>query len=404
MPWKETKVLDSRLQFIALYQREIMSFSELCREFGISRTTGYKFIERYDRLGPSGLADMPRVAYSHPNALDISIQQQIVDLRTDHPNWGPRKLRAILMRQFSDQCWPAASTIGELLKARGLVTSRRRRRAAAIPNYDLTMPDAPNGVWTADFKGQFKLGNNQMCYPLTICDRYSRMLLKCQALPDISTEQSRPVWIATFREYGLPRVIRTDNGIPFSSSGISRLSKLSAWWVRLGIIPERITPAKPQQNGSHENMHRALKNDVAKHPQANLRLQQLAHDRFVNDYNYLRPHEAIDMQVPADLYVDSPRPYPLLLPQIEYPSGYTVRRVRHSGEFRWRRGCIFVSAILTGDIIGLDQIDDQYWALYYGFLPLAILDDHKRHLLPPKEASPMLKQLMKEAKMNTLNC
>jgi transposase InsO family protein len=404
MPWKETNVLDSRLQFIALYQQKTMSFSELCRHFGISRTTGYKFIDRYEKGGPAGLADMPRVACTHPNAVDISIQQQIVVLRSDHPNWGPRKLRAILMRQFPDGHWPAASTIGELLKSRGLVTCRRRRKASATPSYDLTSPDGPNDVWTADFKGQFRLGNNQLCYPLTICDRFSRMLLKCQALPNTSIEFAKPVWVATFRDYGMPRIIRTDNGAPFSSTAIGGLSRLSAWWIRLGIIPERIAPAKPQQNGSHENMHRALKQDVAKHPQADLKLQQAANDKFVNDYNCLRPHEAIGMQVPADLYVDSPRPYPLILPPVEYPSGYAVRRVRINGVFKWRGDLIFVSEVLTGEPVGLEQLDDRHWALYYGLVPLAILDDHKRHLIPSKEAAPKLKQLIKEARDNTSNC
>jgi len=404
MPWKEINVLDSRLQFIALYQQNIMSFSELCREFGVSRTTGYKFIDRYSRHGPCGLDNMPRVAYSHPNATDILVQQQITDLRTDHPNWGPRKLRAILMRQFSDRHWPAASTIGEILKTHGLVTSRRRRKAVATPSYDLTKPDAPNGVWTADFKGQFRLGNNQLCYPLTICDRYSRMLLKCQGLPNNSIQSSKPVWIATFREHGLPKVIRTDNGAPFSSTGIGGLSRLSAWWIRLGIIPERIAPGNPQQNGSHENMHRVLKQDVAKHPQANLKLQQVANDRFVKDYDYLRPHEAIGMQVPADLYINSPRSYPLILPQLEYPSDYIVRQVRINGDIKWRGNIIFVSEVLAGDPVGLEQLDDRYWALYYGLVPLAILDDHKKHLVSTKDAAPTLKKLTKEARDNTFNC
>lgn len=404
MPWIETKVLDSRLQFIALYQQEIMSFSELCRQFGISRTTGYKFIDRYQRCGPRGLENMPRVAYSHPNATAISIQQQLIDLRSEHPNWGPKKLRAIMMRKYPEQHWPAASTIGDILKAHGLVSSRRRKKATATPSYDLSKPDVPNDVWTADFKGQFRLNNNKLCYPLTICDNYSRMLLKCQALPNTSIEHSKPVWIATFRDYGLPRVIRTDNGSPFSSVGIGGISRLSAWWIRLGIFPERIAPGKPQQNGSHENMHRALKQDVAKHPQASYKLQQIANDRFVTDYNCLRPHEAIDMQVPSDLYTHSPRPYPLILPKITYPDNYSVRQVRSNGEIRWRSDLVFITEILIGEPVGLNQLDEQYWSLYYGPVPLAILDAQKKRLVPPKESAPTLKQLMKEARDNTPNC
>lgn len=404
MPWKETNVLDSRLQFIALYLQETMSFSDLCRSFGISRTTGYKFVERYESRGPSGLDDMPRVAYSHPNATDASLQERIVALRSEHPNWGPRKLRAILMRQTPEQHCPAASTIGDLLKSRGLVASRRRRKAHATPSYGLTNPDGPNDVWTADFKGQFKLVDSQMCYPLTICDRYSRMLLKCQALPNTSIESAKPVWVATFREYGLPRIIRTDNGAPFSSIGIGGLSRLSAWWIRLGIIPERIAPANPQQNGSHENMHRALKADVARHPQANIKLQQAAHDKFVNDYNYLRPHEAIGMRVPADLHAPSSRPYPLILPELQYPSDYAIRQVRTNGVIKWRSELIFVSEILIGEPVGICPLDDRYRAIYYGPVPLAILDDHTRHLVPPKDAAPYLKQLVKEVAHQPAKC
>jgi transposase InsO family protein len=404
MPWKETKVLDSRMQFIALYLQQTMSFSELCRNFGISRTTGYKFIERYHNNGPAGLEDMPRIAYSHPNATACFVQEQIVALRSEHPNWGPRKLRAILIRQNPEQHWPAASTIGELLKSRGLVTSRRRKKSYATPSCSLTNPDAPNDVWTADFKGQFRLTNNLMCYPLTICDRYSRMLLKCQALPNTSIESAKPVWVATFREHGLPRIIRSDNGTPFASTGIGGLSRLSAWWIRLGIFPERTAPAHPQQNGSHENMHRALKADVAKAPQANLKLQQVSHDKFVNDYNYLRPHEALKMQVPADIYVSSPRPYPLILPELPYPDNYAIRQVRTNGDIKWRGKHIFLSEILTGEPVGICQIDDRYFAIYYGPVPLAILDEHNKSLLASKDAAPHLKQLMKEAREDIHKC
>ena len=318
MPWKETSVLDSRVQFIAVYKQGIMSFSQLCREFGISRTTGYKFIDRYERCGPSGLEDMPRAAYSHPNATDASIQEQIIEIRSNYPNWGPKKLRAHLMRLFPDQHTPAASTIGDILKSNGLVKSRRRGKPGATPSLSLTSPVAPNQVWSADFKGQFRLGNKELCYPLTICDRYSRMILKCQALPGTSIEQSKPVWVAAFREFGLPKIIRTDNGAPFSSVGLGGLSRLSVWWIRLGIFPERISPGKPQENGSHENMHRVLKQEVALRPQIDMRAQQRANDSFVDHYNNIRPHEGLDMALPSDIYVRSSRPYPLLLPDIEY--------------------------------------------------------------------------------------
>jgi putative transposase len=405
MPWEEHSVLDQRVQFIGLYLQDVLSFSDLCRSFGISRTTGYKFVDRYNQYGLAGLEDQPKAPYSHPNATDEQTQFQIVRLRTQHPSWGPKKLRTVLTRDFPGGRWPAQSTIGDMLKAKGLVPTRRRNLSTcATASYDLSNPNAPNAVWTADFKGQFKLQNNQTCYPLTICDRCSRMILKCQALPSTATDPAKAVWVATFREYGLPAVIRSDNGAPFASVGLGGISRLSAWWIRLGVFPERIQPGKPQQNGSHERMHKTLKQEVAARPQANPKLQQQAFDDFVYEYNNIRPHEALAQRVPASLYCASPRQYPLILPQIEYADGMLTRHVRTTGCIRWKGDLIFVSETLAGEYVGLERLDDRRLALYYGPVPLAVLDDHTNRFLSAKHSAATLKQLRKEAQDQLANC
>jgi transposase InsO family protein len=404
MPWKETNVLDMRMQFIALYLQQCVSFCELCRHFGISRTTGYKLVERYEQLGPSGLLDQSRAPYSHPNSTPEQIQDQIIDFRKDHPHWGPKKLRTVLMRDHPDIAWPAPSTIGQLLMSRNLVKSRRKGHSGkAVPTH-LSVPDAPNHVWTADFKGQFALQDKSMCYPLTICDNFAKMILACSGLSNTATDPAKAVWVATFRENGLPRVIRTDNGTPFASRSIGGLSRLSAWWIRLGIIPQRIAPGKPQQNGSHERMHKTLKAEVASQPAADFKSQQRAFNNFVYEYNHIRPHEALGQRVPASLYEVSSRQYPLILPDIEYPADFTIRHVRTNGEIRWRGELLFVSEVLTGEYVGLEQLDDRHWALYYGPVPLAILDGYQRSWLPSQKAVSILKQLTKEISISLQNC
>lgn len=405
MPWKENSVLDSRLQFIALHQQHVMSFTDLCRSAGVSRTTGYKLVERYEEYGPSGLHDRPKAPHTHPNATDPETQLRIIQLRTQRPNWGPKKLRTVLIRDFPDGHWPASSTIGELLKGKGLVAARRRRRSAtSVAPCDLSNPDSPNSVWTADYKGQFRLQNNQLCYPLTICDAYSRMILKCQALPNTATDHAKAVWVAAFREYGLPFVIRTDNGAPFASVSLGGLSRLSAWWIRLGILPERIQPGKPQQNGSHERMHKTLKQEETSHPQIDLKLQQQAFDSFVYEYDYVRPHESLGQKAPASLYSPSPREYPLALPELEYPSGMIVRHVRTNGEIRWDGGLIFATEVLAGEYVGLDRLDERHYALYYGPVPLAVFDGYKKNWVPAKHAEPQLRKLRQEVRPDPQNC
>ena len=397
MPWKETTVLDDRMKFIVMYCSQELSMSDLCREFGISRKTGYKLVERYQLYGPEGLYDLSRAPHTHSNAVTGEVEALIADLRAAHPTWGPRKLRVLLCRNEPKFSVPAASTIGDILRRRGLVTPRKRRRCATYTRpAHLTDPNGPNDVWCADFKGHFALGNSQRCHPFTVSDSYSRMLLRCQALTHPDARAVKPLWVALFREYGLPNAIRTDNGPPFASVGLGGLSELSVWWIRLGIRPERIKPGEPQENGRHERMHRTLKFDAATPPQNDLRAQQRVFDRFRDEYNHLRPHEALSNETPATLYTPSPRGFPLRTPKVEYPQAMTTRYVRTNGYIRWKGSMLFLSEILVGETVGLEQLDDRHWSLHFGPQLLAILDDYNRTWVPPKTVRAKIQHLLKE--------
>ncbi len=397
MPWKETSVLDDRLTFIAMYLSKELSMADLCRAFGVSRKTGYKLVERHRLYGPEGLYDLSRAPHSHPNAVAEHVQQLIADLRSAHPTWGPRKLRALLLRDEPQFVVPAASTIGGILRQRGLVTPRKRRRRATYTQpAHLTPPHGPNDVWCADFKGHFALTNSKRCHPFTVSDSYSRMLLRCQALGHTDARTVKPLWVAIFREYGLPNAIRTDNGPPFASVGIGGLSELAVWWIKLGIRPERITPGRPQENGRHERMHRTLKLDATTPPQNDLKAQQRVFDRFVDEYNNLRPHEAIGDKTPASVYAPSLREFPLRTPKVEYSQAITTRYVRTNGYIRWKGSMLFLSEILARQTVGLQQLDDRYWAIHFGPQLLAILDDYTRTCIPPKSATRKIHALLKE--------
>jgi transposase InsO family protein len=396
MPWKETNVLDLRTRFIAVYLDDSFSMAELCRDFGISRKTGYKLVHRYENSGPQGLYDLSRAAHHHPNAIPEALQEMIIACRTKHPTWGPRKLLAALEREHPTIKWPVTSTIGAILNNCGLAIRRKRRLQHATASITLTQPGHPNDVWCADFKGHFVLGNHQRCHPFTITDAYSRSILRVQALSKTDANTIKPLCVAVFREYGLPSVIRTDNGPPFASTGLGGLSALSIWWIKLGIRPERIKPAHPEQNGQHERMHRTLKEEATTPPQYDIRAQQRVFDRFRDEYNYDRPHQALGQATPASVYTPSPRPYPLRMPDVDYPSGMLTRHVRTNGTIRWRGSMIFVSETLVGEYVALDQLDDRYFALYYGQLPLAILDDHTCSWLPAKVATKTIQSLLQE--------
>lgn len=381
MPWKETCAMKERVKFVGMYQQEEWTMAELCRYFDISRKTGYKIVKRFDQYGASGLKDRSRAPHHHPNAVSELVDQAVIAARHAHPRWGPKKLKAWLCRREPCVSWPAVSTFGEILSRHGLTVPRRRCRKTQAYEQPFVGCDFPNAVWSGDLKGWFLTGDGVRCDPLTISDNYSRMLLRCQAVTPTSHEAIQPVFEAAFREYGLPIAIRTDNGPPFATTTVGALSKLSIWWLKLGIMPERIEPGKPQQNGRHERMHRTLKDETAKPPKRTWRTQQKAFDHFCEEYNHERPHESLDQQTPAEFYVPSPRPYPLIVPEMTYPDDMTVRIVKSQGDISWKSRHVYLSVTLAREPVGLRQVSDRLWDIYFGPVKLAQLDTHDQQLI-----------------------
>jgi len=384
VPWKETCPMDERVQFIAMYLQKEWSIAELCGEFGISRPTGYKWIARYEEGGVETLVDRSRAPHHHPNQVSPEIEEAIVSLRSKHPRWGPLKLLSRLKHLQQQRKWPSASTIGDILKRRGLSAPRRRSRRSPPYLKPFRHCDGPNAVWSADFKGWFRTGDSSRCDPLTISDNYSRYLLRCQAVSCTDFAGVKPIFEATFRECGLPYAIRTDNGPPFATTTVGGLSHLSIWWLKLGIMPERIESGKPAQNGRHERMHRTLKAETAKPPQRTLLRQQQAFDHFRKEYNYQRPHQALQQQTPASHYQSSDRRYPLRLPQITYPDSYATRKVHPQGDIVWKEHQIYLSVTLAGEYVGFEQADENRWQIYFGPIPLAILNTQNFRLIHHK--------------------
>lgn len=381
MPWDETTRMRQRLRFISELESCQYTMTELCERYGISRKTGYKWAQRYVEAGPGGLEDRPHVARSLPHQVSAEKAERLVNLRRRFPRWGPRKLRAWLERHHREEVWPAASTIGDLLKRHGLVESRGSRRRLLPPRPPRVEATSPNAVWSSDFKGQFRLGNARLCYPLTISDGFSRYLLGCQGLETTSGEACKRVFEALFREYGMPHAILTDNGSPFAAaSSLARLSRLSVWWIRLGIRPVLIQPGHPEQNGRHERMHRTLKAETARPPAADAPRQQKRFEQFRRTYNEQRPHEALGQIPPAEVYEASARAYPSRLPPCEYPGHFEVRSVGQKGEICWRGETLFVSHALQGERIGLEEVDEGRWAVYLGVVLLARFDEQERRL------------------------
>lgn len=380
MPWCETSSMDQKQAFVWECAQGWWAMSDLCARYGISRKTGYKWLTRYRAGG--GIAEQSRRPHRCPHAIADDVVQQLLRFRRAHPRWGPKKLHAELTRQWPAVVWPARSTISLLLKRHGLVTARRRRRRPGHPGAPLTAMSAPNAVWSIDFKGQFRTGDGAWCYPLTLSDGYSRFLLACSALTGPTRSATQRVLEGVFRRYGLPVVLRSDNGSPFAGTGLARLSRLAVWLIRLGIRPELTQPASPQQNGRHERMHRTLKAETAMPPAATRRAQAHRFDRFRRAYNEARPHEALAQAYPASLFVPSPRPWPTTLPVLEYPAGWCVQRVYGSGEITWRGHRLWLSDVLCGERIALQEIAEGYWDMRLGPITIGVLDEHDRRVKP----------------------
>jgi putative transposase len=375
MPWKDLRVEQQRLLLIQDYE-EGSSVSELAESYDISRKTVYKWLDRHEQHGVAGLADQSRRPHESPSQVSAGVEAAIIEAR-HRWKWGPRKLRVKLCQQDAVRQWPSVSTIASVLKNKGLVLPRRRSAHTPIQTPPYVSPDEANAVWCTDFKGYFRVGDGTRVDPLTITDAFSRYLLRCQIVGRADFAHVQAVFEVAFREFGLPGVMHNDNGVPFASVAPGGLSRLSMWFVRLGIMPERSRPGSPQDNGRHERMHRTLKQATAMPPQATVRLQQKAFDAFRGEYNEHRPHEALGDLTPAACYRAGTRCYPRRVPELEYGDDMQVRRVSHQGSVKWKGERTFISEVFGSEPLGLKQLDDRWLQVYYGPVSLGWLDGHR---------------------------
>ena len=380
MPWKVCKPMDERLKFVArVLEGEKMA--GLCREFGISRKTGYKLVDRYNDSGLEALTDRSRRPYRQANKLPFQIETLIVRLKEDKPHWGAPKIRERLRRLYPDVHTPAISTVHAVLDRRGLVKRRRRSRPRA-EGTPLSQALSPNALWCADYKGEFMLADRRYCYPLTITDFASRFLFACEALSTTKERYAFTIFERVFKEFGMPSAIRTDNGVPFASpNALFQLSRLSVWWLRLGIAIERIKPGCPQQNGRHERMHLTLKLETTKPAGKNFLQQQAKFDDFIDTFNNERPHQAIGMCCPAQLYRPSPRIYKGL-PELDYPFHDKAVTVTTCGRICFRRRKINLSQVFAGQTVGIKQTDERIWLVSFMHYDLGYFDDETCRLEP----------------------
>jgi len=387
MPWKETCIVNERIKLIGEYLSGGYSVSELARRYGVSRKAVYKWIERHGEEGPEGLKDRTRAPHHHPQAVKEEVVKRILELKAQWPKWGAPKLLARLRQEIGRDRSPAESTVSEILRRHGLSFRRKKRRKATYSETPLKHCWEANDVWSADFKGWFRTGDGSKCTPLTITDNYSRYLLRCQGLGDSTDGRIvKLIFESAFQEYGMPESIRTDNGSPFASTGLCGLTRLNVWWLRLGIELERIEPGNPQQNGRHERMHRTLKENVINPAQRTLRQQQEAFDRFQQEYNEERPHEALEQRPPIEFYAASRREYPSRLPDPrEYPEAWERRTVRKGGQMKWRGQDVRISDALWGERVGLEPTDDGIWTVWFESMPLGRLDERQKRVILAKQ-------------------
>jgi len=387
MPFKETCVSDEKLRFMREYVSSEWTMTELCERFGISREWGYELVRRYRAAGFAGLEPRSCAPHRHGRAMPEPIAAAILNLRKKRPTWGPKKLRAWLLRNEPETTWPAPSTMGDLLRREGLSERRRRRRTPLPLRQPFAPVRAPHDLWCIDFKGWFRTRDGQRCDPLTLTDADSRFLIDCRILP-ITLAAVQPVVEAAFEEHGLPAAIRSDNGTPFAGIGAGGLSRMAVHWLKLGIRLERTDPASPEQNGRHERMHGTLKAETTRPPADTPAQQQARFDQFRADFNHNRPHEALGQATPASRFQPSPRPYPDRIPEPIYPDDHAVRRVRSNGEIKWGGDLIFLSEPLVGELVGVAETETGDWLVRFLDLPLGLIDRRTRKLRPFALARP----------------
>ena len=381
MPFCTTDPTMERARLVAAHLDGLYSVTELAARFGVSRPTVYKWIARHREGDAEALLDRSRARHTQHAKTDPEAERLIVEARKAHPTWGARKLLPYLAKRHEGVRWPAASTAAEILSRHGLTKPRRKRRPPKHPGSSPLVAEAPNAVWTVDYKGQFRMGDGALCYPLTVRDAYSRFILDCHGLPSVEQYAALRAFDRLFREYGLPDAIRSDNGTPFATQALCGLSRLSVTWIKLDIDHQRITPGQPQQNGGHERMHKTVKAETARPPEADMEAQQVRFDDWRREFNEDRPHEALGYAVPADLYVPSPRPMPDVLPEPEYPGHYEVRYLSKDGNVRFKGRQIFVSQTLAHEHVGLEETADGVWDLYFFDRLLARLNERTWKLM-----------------------
>ena len=382
MPWNRTDPMEERIRFVMEAKSDVFQMSELCQRYGVSRKTGYKWLQRYRQEGLAGLQDRSRAPRHCPHRTPQAIADILIEARHQRPHWGAGMLMDRLKRRQPEVKWPATSTAQEILKQAGLIQpKRRRRRRQGSPHSPLQLGEvAPHEVLTADFKGEFRTRDRRYCYPLTIADHTSRYLLACRAFSSTAGGPVKQVFREIFREYGLPRAILTDNGTPFATTGVARLSRLAVWWIRLGIQPLRIQPGHPEQNPRHERMHRTLKQETTRPPARNPLSQQQVFDRFREEYNQERPHQGLQAKTPADVYRRSTRAYPKRLLPLEYLGHWEIRRVSPNGCLSFKRKVLFLSHALEGQKVGLEETKEGIWSFYFGPVLLGRYDERQQRL------------------------
>ena len=385
MGWMETCAVDQRMRFVMMLEKEEPSFAEVCRQFGVSRKTGYKWLTRYRTEGPIGLVDRSRAPHEHPQAIAAAIAKRCIAVRKSHRTWGPAKVRAWLERNEPEITWPAASTIGELFDREDLTIKRRLRRHSPPSSASFSACSQANDLWCIDFKGWFRTGDGSHCEPLTLGDAYSRYLLRCHPVARTDDEHVWPILDAAFREFGLPKVLRSDNGPPFASCGAGGLSRLSVKVIKAGVVPERIAPGKPQQNGRLERLHLTLLQDTANPPARSLRQQIARFKSFQRVYNEERPHEALNNDTPLQHYAPSTRRWDRVLREPEYETDGEVRRVRRSGEIKWQGKLIYISTALIGEPIGLTEDTNGAWTAVFGPIVLGVIAHGGDRLRKPEK-------------------
>ena len=390
MPWRRMEPMDQRIRLVADWKESEYCITDLARKYGVSRKTTHKWILRYQEEGIDGLKEKSRAPKEQPNRTKENLISALIEEKYRHPKWGPKKVIAFLKRKRPKEAWPVASTAGEWLKRAGLTRKRKLRRRVSPYSEPFEKCDFPNDIWSADYKGQFKTRDRKLCYPLTISDNASRYLLACKALEGPRHKETKETFERVFKEYGLPMAIRIDNGTPFAGRNVGGLSRLSVWWIKLGIIPERIDKGKPQQNGRHERMHRTLKEEAVTPSAMNLKEQQEKFDWFRIGYNEDRPHEALGQKPPISVYGRSRREYIENSRMPEYDLDFSVRCVRRRGQIKFKGNLYFLTHVLGGERVGLKETAEDKWQINFSFQPIGSLDLRKGKIEPIKNSRKVL--------------